>query len=471
MYNIYHLMRRRGGEANRVRAVVDFMVHMYDEEGLVDVTRAIVDEACRVDPETRKDHFAAFRSILEHTASPDARASLWSSIDPKFFHLEDTPSDIKNLLRGKGYVEVRETPEKYGSSSGAADEHPENWDTSRWFIAIENNKMSFEDMERAARKALEVNPKRQRVWLNLGFSLFCMKRFEEAESAFRQAIAADRNSPSSYGALGYLLEVLGRDAEAVEAYEKSLKCGRPIAHNAILLGHIRYKQKNYLAAEKAYRKALGIDPSIAEAWNGRGDALKQLGKYSEGEKVLRQAIELKVGDVRSWSIFGTILFNQEKIKEAKQALYEAIKLYKGGQEVSRLHGKLAVLLIAEGAFEEALQEACLALADEDFIRESPQMPIPSFVLFAGMGHAAEALAVLKSSPSKRYLEPLLVALQMIVGEEHNAPQEVVEVASDIVKQVEKLKPQAQSAPAKKSSERPRAAKRPKASPTKPRRKS
>ncbi len=137
--------------------------------------------------------------------------------------------------------------------------------------------------------------------------------------------------------------------------------------------------------------------------------------------------------------------------------------------MSRLHGMPAVFLIAEGALEEALQEACLALADEDLIRESPQMPIPSFVLFAGMGRAAEALAVLKSSPSKRYLEPLLVALQMIVGEEHNAPQEVVEVASDIVKQVEKLKPQAQSAPVKKSSERPRAAKRPKASSTKPRR--
>ena len=77
--------------------------------------------------------------------------------------------------------------------------------------------------------------------------------------------------------------------------------------------------------------------------------------------------------------------------------------------------------------------------------------------------------MLRSSPARSHLEPLLVALQMTVGEEHNAPQEVVEVASDIVKQVEELKRQAQSAAAKKSSERPRAAKRPKASSTKPRR--
>ena len=35
MYNIYHLMRRRGEPSDRVRAVVDFMVHFYADEDLV----------------------------------------------------------------------------------------------------------------------------------------------------------------------------------------------------------------------------------------------------------------------------------------------------------------------------------------------------------------------------------------------------------------------------------------------------
>jgi hypothetical protein len=39
----------------------------------------------------------------------------------------------------------------------------------------------------------------------------------------------------------------------------------------------------------------------------------------------------------------------------------------------------------------------------------------------------------------RCLEPLLVALQIIVGEEHNVPQEIVEVANDLVQQIEDLK--------------------------------
>ena len=35
MYNIYHLMRRLGGASGRISAVVNFMVHFYEGEDLV----------------------------------------------------------------------------------------------------------------------------------------------------------------------------------------------------------------------------------------------------------------------------------------------------------------------------------------------------------------------------------------------------------------------------------------------------
>ena len=37
------------------------------------------------------------------------------------------------------------------------------------------------------------------------------------------------------------------------------------------------------------------------------------------------------------------------------------------------------------------------------------------------------------------MEPLIVGLQMLTGEEYNAPQEVVEVAKDVVKRIEEKK--------------------------------
>lgn len=45
MYNIYHLMRRRGEPSSRVRAVVHFMVHFYPDEELAQTAATIAAEA------------------------------------------------------------------------------------------------------------------------------------------------------------------------------------------------------------------------------------------------------------------------------------------------------------------------------------------------------------------------------------------------------------------------------------------
>jgi hypothetical protein len=55
------------------------------------------------------------------------------------------------------------------------------------------------------------------------------------------------------------------------------------------------------------------------------------------------------------------------------------------------------------------------------------------------GYTKEGLKILKNSACAPYIEPLIVALQMLTGEEYNAPQEVVEVAKDVLKQIEEKK--------------------------------
>ncbi|AUX24486.1 uncharacterized protein SOCEGT47_050240 [Sorangium cellulosum] len=65
LYNIYHLLRRRGAGAARVRAVVDFMVHLYEGEGLVGLLERIAEEAKGLGPEERRDHFDVMAGILQ----------------------------------------------------------------------------------------------------------------------------------------------------------------------------------------------------------------------------------------------------------------------------------------------------------------------------------------------------------------------------------------------------------------------
>lgn len=468
MYNIYHLMRRRGGEANRVRAVVEFMVHMYDKDGLVGVTRAIVDEACQSEPEVRKDHFAAFLSILERTGSPDARASLWMSIDPRFFQLEDAPSGIKDLLRSSGYVKVSETRKRYGAVPGRGGEEREHWDIPQWTAAIDAGEASLDEMESVARKAVETDPKCLEAWGCLAFSLLCLERFGEAEKAQRTYIELDRGRARGYGLLGLALEKTGRDADAVEAYERFITDNPGNASVLCSLGHLRLKSEDFQAAERAFRKALGSDPSRTFAWNGCGEALINLGRVAEAEKVLRQAIRLGVGDAKSWLLLSMALGYQTKDEEAQQVILEALGVYRGTSYETYARSAVVVVLAALDKWHESIQEAGRLMTNENSLHKGYTLLMSTFIDAAARGYAAEVLATLKASSAGAHFEPLLVALQMIAGEEHNAPQEVVEIAKDIIKKVESLRAEAQTAASESKSERSRDSKRRKAEPPRPR---
>jgi hypothetical protein len=74
--------------------------------------------------------------------------------------------------------------------------------------------------------------------------------------------------------------------------------------------------------------------------------------------------------------------------------------------------------------------------DDEMIGKFPEDCIRFFVDAAAAGQAAGALAVLRESPAAARFEPLVVGLQMLVGESFRAPQEVVEVAKDVVKRIE-----------------------------------
>ncbi|MBK9262324.1 MAG: hypothetical protein IPM54_21285 [Polyangiaceae bacterium] len=97
LYNIYHLMRKHGGEESRVHAVVEFMIGFYEQDDIVDVVRTIADEACDTDPEARRDHFFVYGGILKRLGD-DARArKILAATNPRFFQIEDAPEFIKEL--------------------------------------------------------------------------------------------------------------------------------------------------------------------------------------------------------------------------------------------------------------------------------------------------------------------------------------------------------------------------------------
>ncbi len=87
---------------------------------------------------------------------------------------------------------------------------------------------------------------------------------------------------------------------------------------------------------------------------------------------------------------------------------------------------------------QAFQFARNFLADNRLIECQTTDIIQFFILAAVHGKANYALKLIKEYPgASAKLEPLLVALKMKAQKEFSAPQEVVEVAMDILKQIDK----------------------------------
>ncbi|PKM92085.1 MAG: hypothetical protein CVU81_02380 [Euryarchaeota archaeon HGW-Euryarchaeota-1] len=87
--------------------------------------------------------------------------------------------------------------------------------------------------------------------INLGHTLYNLKRYENAEKEFREAIRINPNLAEAHNNLGILLKDLNR----------------------------------YDEAEKVFREVIRINPNYIDAYYGLGHLLKRLNRYDEAEKV------------------------------------------------------------------------------------------------------------------------------------------------------------------------------------------
>jgi hypothetical protein len=100
------------------------------------------------------------------------------------------------------------------------------------------------------------------------------------------------------------------------------------------------------------------------------------------------------------------------------------------------HHTLAVLLGAQGKWREALAQAPPFLSVPEESASNLEHIISFFVDAAATGYTGEGLKLLKESPSAVVVEPLIVGLQLFLGEKVNVAQEILEVGKDVAKRIQ-----------------------------------
>lgn len=293
----------------------------------------------------------------------------------------------------------------YAKAKTNPEEH-KAWESLGLFlhVAVEE----YEEAEKAYRKAIEINPKDNLARVQLGILLHSKsKRYEEAEEVYRKAIEINPKDDWAWAQLGFLL------------------------HD---------KLERYGEVEMAYRKAIEIKPKFLGVW---ALLLKfQIEQSTPSNLIfetISQCLQITNRSGDSLNIIAwMIIENNFKagFSMAEQLAQEALEKEPKCVEFQHTY---ASILGVQWKWEKALSIAADFLKEPMLGKYFPNDLIPFFIDAAAAGYPEESLRLLKNSTCAPHVEPLIVALQMLTGKEFNAPQEVVEVAKDVVKRIEEKK--------------------------------
>jgi len=218
MYNIYYLFRRRGSPAERVRAVVRFMVSFYDPDELLTAARRIADEARGLDSAQRQDHYQVYYDLVTQLSANSLSDALAEVAREKFAGLDDLPESLARIIRQ--HMPVGNLYEPCGNTAARPGRLCQVLVTDFSHMLVSR----FAEAETVLRHAVQIDPRSATGWTVLGLLLHeNLARFDEAEQAYRAAINIDPQFARAIVALlSLLLPQQQRREEALRLAETAI---------------------------------------------------------------------------------------------------------------------------------------------------------------------------------------------------------------------------------------------------------
>ena len=153
-------------------------------------------------------------------------------------------------------------------------------------------------------------------------------------------------------------------------------------------------------------------------------------RFSESDRPELQKRVAGALNSKAWTIYLRRDFS--RVDEAIQLASKAIALL----SQNAIHHTLASLFGMTSRWEEAFAQTGFFLNDEEMLKNFPEDIISFIVEAVADGQAERALQAMEGTKAESIMEPLLVALKMLTNTPFRAPQEVIEVANDVVKRIE-----------------------------------
>jgi tetratricopeptide (TPR) repeat protein len=136
----------------------------------------------------------------------------------------------------------------------------------------------LEQGEKAARKALAMNPKNPRALGYLGAVFVARKDYDEAERCFRESLGYEPTSPFVHFSLGKLLFLRGLTEQGLAEMRAGVKMDPDLYDGRFALGTALLRASRFAEAEEHFTEAARIWPTNVNAQCGLGEALRAQGK-------------------------------------------------------------------------------------------------------------------------------------------------------------------------------------------------
>ena len=208
--------------------------------------------------------------------------------------------------------------------------------------------------EGSLKKAIELNPKNDNPYFELGWIYLSQGKLSQAEDLFKKAIELNPKNDRAYVELAWFYSKQGKFPQAEDAFKTALELN-PKNDNAYSeLGWFYREQGELSQAEDAFKKAIELNPKNDNAYVGLGWLYRVQGKFPQAEDTFKKAIELNPKNDNVYVELGWVYLNQGKSTQAEDLLKKAIDI---NPENDRIYGAMSVLYEEMGRSELAKEYA------------------------------------------------------------------------------------------------------------------
>ena len=183
-----------------------------------------------------------------------------------------------------------------------------------------------QEAEQCLQNALDSNPEFAAAWMNLGIVKSSLNKPAEAERCYRMAIIHRRKYPDAYYNLGNLYIELNRFDDAVAAFRNATALKRDHHNSWTNLALLHETHERYSEAEAILQESLKFLPDHLGLIHNLANVLGKMGRYEESERYFKQALDLNPNSAQTHANLAVVYHRAGKLDLAEKWYRTSLEL-------------------------------------------------------------------------------------------------------------------------------------------------